>query len=169
METFSSADELAETVNQWCERHDVAPASGQAGERISERSIRFYRTLGLVDPPANGGQGYGEKHRLQLMAVRLLQAQGLPLNRIRDLLLGRKVDELEQVQRQGLAELDSIRASSFQPAAHENWRVTPLDDEFMLISRRGRGLSSELRELLLSLLHPKEEKHRHVNGKGRKL
>ena len=47
----------------------------------------------------------------------------------------RKAEELQQVEKQGLAELENARAISFQPALHENWRVTPLDDEFMLISR----------------------------------
>ena len=30
-------------------------------------------------PLAGGGRGYGEKHRLQLVGIRLLQAEGLPL------------------------------------------------------------------------------------------
>jgi hypothetical protein len=32
-----------------------------------------------------------------------------------------------------------------------------LNDEFMLVSRRGRSVSPELRERLLALLHPKEK------------
>ncbi len=151
METTRSAEALAEEANRWCEQHGVTPASGQAGEQITERSIRYYRTLGLLDPPlTGGGQGYGEKHRLQLVAVRLLQAQGLPLNRIRDLLFGRTVEELKGIERQGLAEVQA--GPVFRPALGESWGVTPLDEEFLLISRRGRGLSPELRERLLHLL-----------------
>ena len=41
---------------------------------------------------SGGGQGYSEKHRLQVIAVRLLQSQGVPLRRIRELLLGRIQD-----------------------------------------------------------------------------
>ena len=78
-DTFTVA-QLAEAVNDWCDEHKVAPASGQAGQRMTERNVRYYRTLGLIDPPlVGGGMGYGEKHFLQLIAVRLLQAQGLPL------------------------------------------------------------------------------------------
>ena len=46
-----SALDLAQTVNAWCDQHGVAPASGQAGQRITERNIRYYRSLGLLDPP----------------------------------------------------------------------------------------------------------------------
>src|SRR5439155_16344948 len=106
MNEMFSAEELAETVNEWCERHGVEPASGQAGERLTVRNIRYYRALGLLDPPLiGGGQGFGQKHRLQLVAIRLLQAQGLPLNRIQQLLFGRSLEDLKRIEKQGLAEL----------------------------------------------------------------
>ena len=147
-----SAGELAEAVNQWCQRHDVAPASGQAGESITERNIRYYRALGLVDAPASGGQGFGRKHRLQLIGIRMLQAQGLALDRIRDLLYGRSLEELEEVERRGLAELDQTRVGGWRAARQEFWSVTPLNDDFLLVSRRGRRLSAGLRERVLAAL-----------------
>ena len=62
-------DELARAVQDWCERHHVFPANGQAAEQISERNIRYYRTLGLLDPPqGNYITTFTEKHRLQLIA-----------------------------------------------------------------------------------------------------
>jgi DNA-binding transcriptional MerR regulator len=158
METMLSVEALATEVNRWCERHGIVPANGQAGERITERNVRYYRTLGLLDPPlTGGGQGYGEKHRLQLAAVRLLQAQGLPLHRIRDLLLGRSVADLREIERRGLAELAEAALPVFRPAENESWRVTPLDDEFLLVSRRGRGLTPALRERLLEVLGQETE------------
>lgn len=150
-----SLDQLAQSVNEWCDQHRVVPASGQTGERMTERNVRYYRTLGLVDAPlAGGGIGYGEKHRLQLIAIRLLQAQGLPLNRIRDLLLGRTLDELNEIEKRGLDELAQTEVSVFRPTATENWAMTPLDEEFLLISRQGRGISEELRARLRAVLHP---------------
>src|SRR5215475_3508569 len=104
MNEMLSAEELAESVNDWCQKHRVEPASGQAGERMTVRNIRYYRALGLLDPPtANGHHGFGEKHRLQLVAIRLLQAQGLPLQRIQELLFGRTLRELERIEKEGLA------------------------------------------------------------------
>ena len=153
-ETFSIED-LAETVNRWCEEHQITPASGQAGERLTVRNVRYYRTLGLLDPPVTGGgHGFAEKHRLQLAAIRLLQAQGLPLSRIQGLLFGRSVEELKRIEKQGLAELAKQQVAAFYPGPEERWCVTPLDDEFMLVSRRGRGIGQQLRQRVLSLLQP---------------
>ena len=169
MNTTRSAEQLAKEVNAWCERHQVAPASGQAGERITERNIRYYRTLGLVDPPfMGGGQGFAELHRMQLVAIRLLQAQGLPLNRIRELLLGRTLEELRRIEKQGLAELKSMPTPAFRPNASESWVMTPLDAEFLLVSRRGRAVPPELRARVLTVLNTAAKKtsptHRHNQG-----
>lgn len=155
MNATYNVEQLAEAVNQWCDEHGVTPASGQTGERMTERNVRYYRTLGLVDAPvAGGGIGYGEKHLLQLIAIRLLQAQGLPLNRIRDLLFGRTLAELRQIEKRGLAELKQTNVTVFRPTAGEGWTMTPLDDEFLLISRQGRGISDEVRARLRAVLHP---------------
>src|SRR5215471_19651727 len=116
-----SADELAELVNEWCQKHQVEPASGQAGERITVRNIRYYRMLGLLEPPsANGHHGFGEKHRLQLVAIRLLQAQGLPLQRIQELLFGRTLRELERIEKEGVAELSDKTWINFRPSGNES-------------------------------------------------
>ncbi len=150
-----SLRELAERVNAWCARHEIEPAVGQAGELVTERNVRYYRTVGLLDAPSSGLAGYGEKHFLQLVGVRLLQAQGLPLRRIRELLFGRSVAELRELQSRALAE--SRRAPNWRntvPRADELWRMVPLSDDFMLVSRNGRELSARQRAALLQVLHP---------------
>lgn len=153
-----SVSELADRVNAWCAEHAVAPANGQAGELVTERNIRFYRTVGLLDAPAGGGCGFGEKHFLQLVGIRLLQAQGLPLRRIRELLFGRTLAELREVQRRGVAEARNQSAAAgfpaFALAGDGLWRVTALDDDFMIVSRRGTTLSAPQRDALLRALHP---------------
>ncbi len=155
IQPLCSVSELADQVNTWCSEHDVVPANGQAGETVTERNIRFYRTVGLVDAPESSGRGFGEKHFLQLIAIRLLQAQGLPLRRIRELLFGRTVAELREVQTRGLTE--SRRAFPANrlpmPAGDELWRVTPLDDDFMIVSRCGTSLSAPQRDGILRALH----------------
>lgn len=147
-----SIEELSEQVNEWCSEHGVSPVSGQAGDSVSERSIRYYRTLGLVDAP--GGGGYGEKHLLQVIALRLLQAQGMPLRRIRELLYGRSLAELREIRRRGLDEArsarDTIRVS--MPVEDELWRMIPLSEDYMLVSRRGTPLTPDQREAVLMAL-----------------
>jgi DNA-binding transcriptional MerR regulator len=153
MNHMVSAQSLADLVNHWCDQHRVFPANGQAGVQITVRNIRYYRTLGLLDPPElGGGQGFGEKHRLQLIAIRLLQAQGLPLSRIQQLLFGRSLDELSEIEQRGLAEIQETRVSAFRPSRDETWDMMPLNDEFMLVSRRGRSVDAEIRQRLLAVL-----------------
>jgi DNA-binding transcriptional MerR regulator len=152
---FFPISELAERVNAWCSEHGIEPANGQSGDLVSERNIRFYRTTGLVDAPVSGGSGYGEKHFLQLTAVRLLQAQGLPLRRIRELLFGRTTAELREIQRRGLTEANSLSAMRhLMPVADELWRMIPINDEFLIVSRRGATLSAEQRDAILRVLQP---------------
>lgn len=147
-------EELASSINKWCQEHRVTPANGQAGEAVSERNIRYYRTLGLLDGP--GDDGYGEKHLLQLRALRLLQAHGLPLRRIRELLHGRSAGDLQEVIRRGLGDLPVAVAPAAAriavPASDELWRAIPLGEDFLLISLRGTPLSPAQREAILSIL-----------------
>ena len=61
MDREFSIQELADVVNGWCAGHDIEPASGQAGKAVTERNIRYYRTIGLLDAPADGGgHGFGK-------------------------------------------------------------------------------------------------------------
>ncbi len=150
-ETFS-LEELSDQVNAWCDEHEIAPVSGQVGESVSERNIRYYRTLGLVDAPTGGG--YGEKHFLQIIALRLLQAQGVPLRRIRELLYGRSLAELREIRKRGLAEATRATASvrMVMPVGEELWRAIPLDGDFLLVARRGTSLTPAQREAVLTAL-----------------
>jgi DNA-binding transcriptional MerR regulator len=159
-----TVEQLADAVNLWCEQHRVVPANGQAGNCITERNVRYYRSLGLLDAPMTGsGGGYGEKHRLQLIAIRVLQAQGQPLSRIRLLLSGRSLEDLREIEEHGLAEPEAAPVTSFRPPAAESWAMTALDEEFLLISRRGRRISTDVCSRLLAVLQPnsKADLHNH--------
>ena len=148
--------DLVSAVNTWCVEHGVSPANGQSADRLSERNVRFYRTTGLLDAPTStDGRGYGEIHRLQLVAVRLLQAQGLPLRRIRELLHGRSFADLQQIESRGVAELASARRTmpGVTPGSgSESWTVASLNDDFLIVSRHGRPIPPELLEQLRAVL-----------------
>jgi DNA-binding transcriptional MerR regulator len=159
-----SLEQLSARINAWCAERGVTPASGQSGESVSERNIRYYRTLGLVDAPEGGG--YGEKHLLQLTAIRLLQAQGLPLRRIRELLYGRSLQELREIRHRGVADAQRVAAAVrlTMPGADELWRVVPLNEDFLLVSRRGTPLTPTQRDAVLAALQtgaPARKPHAH--------
>ncbi len=153
-ETFDLST-LARQVNDWCREHHIEPMSGQAGEEVTERTVRFYRALGLLNPPARGPEGgYTEHHRLQLVAVRILQAQGLPLRRIRPLLFGRTLDELREIEQRGLREIVSTDTTPFRlpQAAAELWLTLPIGEDFLLVSRSGRSVSENQRRKIAAIL-----------------
>lgn len=64
----------------------------------TERTVRFYTANGLVDKPLfrESGKGqYGYRHLLQILAIKYLQSQYLPLVKIRSLLQGADNRHLE--------------------------------------------------------------------------
>lgn len=163
-----SHDELVERLNVWRQQHGIAPASGQASEEISARTLRYYRATGLMDAPSAGrGRGYTERHFLQCAAVRLLQGQGLPLNRIHTLLFGRPDEELRRVVDEGVKSLAELPVSpAMKLPVAETWNVTPLSGEWLLVSRHGGSASPEVLEKIRKLLasSPKASRASHLHS-----
>jgi DNA-binding transcriptional MerR regulator len=82
--------ELAERAADALRGHS-APLNGRVREVPSERLIRWYTTIGLVDPPlTRRGRiaRYGRRHLLQLVAIKRLQAQGMSIADIQVALAG---------------------------------------------------------------------------------
>jgi len=63
------------------------------------RTVRYYTTLGLLDRPKieNRQARYGQRHVLQLLAIKALQSRDLPLAEIQQTLYGRSDAELQQL------------------------------------------------------------------------
>ncbi|HEX2374661.1 MAG TPA: MerR family transcriptional regulator [Actinomycetota bacterium] len=97
------------TLDELAERVDAALAvdyHGQSSGRVravpDRRAIRWYTTIGLIDRPvAHRGRTalYGPRHLLQLVAVKRLQAKGLPLVAIQQELAGATDTQLARVAR----------------------------------------------------------------------
>ena len=142
--------ELAEALNAWCHERGLQPANGQTASELSARTLYYYRSSGLLDAPESGaGRGYGRRHFLQLAAIRILQAQGLPLSRIEQLLFGRSDEELEEIA-------DSVRkidpgAVNFHPRplmSRETWTTYALNEQVFLVARDGARLSASQLETI---------------------
>jgi DNA-binding transcriptional MerR regulator len=106
---------------------------GQASGRVRDvpdvRTIRYYTTLGLIDRPAQmrGRTAlYGQRHLLQLVAIKRLQAKGLSLAEVQS----RVVGQTEAVLRQ-LAQLPVHRQQTVETAAERRegafWGASPVD------------------------------------------
>ncbi len=147
-----SITELANLVNEWCSAQQVQPLHNGAGLQVTVRSIRYYQSLGLVDRPLSAnGQGFNEKHRLQLIGIRLLQAKGLPLGKIQTLLYGRTEEELREVERRRLSEIE-LSPSMPQPTGPD-WKVTPIASDILVLTRSGRDLTAAQRLKIQEILN----------------
>jgi DNA-binding transcriptional MerR regulator len=72
-------------------RDGAPPANGRVRDVPGERLIRWYTTIGLVDPPlTRRGRiaRYGRRHLLQLVAIKRLQAAGHAIAEIQTALAG---------------------------------------------------------------------------------
>src|SRR5215204_5730802 len=95
-------DELAERVDAALAVDYPGQPSGRIRDVPDRRAIRWYTTIGLIDRPlAHRGRTalYGPRHLLQLVAVKRLQARGLPLVAIQQELAGATDTELGRVAR----------------------------------------------------------------------
>lgn len=73
---------------------------GTVTELPDERTVRYYLAEGLI-PAAEEKQGtasvFGFRHLLQLLVVKKLQAEGLPIRAIRELVAGKTERQLERL------------------------------------------------------------------------
>jgi hypothetical protein len=95
-------DELAERVDAALAVDYDGQPSGRVRDVPDRRAIRWYTTIGLIDrPAAHRGRTamYGPRHLLQLVAVKRLQARGLPLVAIQQELAGATDTQLARVAR----------------------------------------------------------------------
>src|SRR5262245_42101436 len=93
-------DELCDQVARALSEDAPGPLDGRVREVPDRRTIRYYTTLGLLDRPAEmrGRTAYYDrKHLWQLLAVKRLQAKGLPLTQIQQALIGLEEQELRRL------------------------------------------------------------------------
>ena len=78
--TQYTLDELASEVNKQTDALRLNSSDQRTSETLSTRRIRDYVSKGMVNKPFRHGRNaiYGEHHVLQLLALRSMQADGLP-------------------------------------------------------------------------------------------
>jgi DNA-binding transcriptional MerR regulator len=93
-------DELGAAVElALAQGYEGAP-SGRVRDVPDRRTIRYYTTLGLIDRPAamRGRTAlYAERHLLQLVAIKRLQASGLTLSEVQAELMGAPTKKLREL------------------------------------------------------------------------
>ncbi|MEU7746850.1 MerR family transcriptional regulator [Nonomuraea sp. NPDC049158] len=110
--------ELAERAADALRAHarpDAQPLNGRVRDVPGERLIRWYTTIGLVDPPlTRRGRiaQYGRRHLLQLVAIKRLQAAGRSIAEIQTALTGATDTTLERTAHPDWSPLDEDVAAT---------------------------------------------------------
>jgi DNA-binding transcriptional MerR regulator len=100
METPWSLEELSRRVEAVLAHGvQVDQQNGQVREVPNARTIRYYTTIGLLDRPRLQGRSatYGRRHLAQLVAIKRLQARGLPLAEVQREIVGLDDDALARI------------------------------------------------------------------------
>jgi DNA-binding transcriptional MerR regulator len=126
--TLWTIEELAAQVALALSVDYEGPGDGRTREVPDLRTIRYYTTLGLIDRPAamRGRTAlYGQRHLLQLVAIKRLQSKGLTLGELQQRLVGLTDTELAEVAR-----LPVVPQTKKSPARSESfWTARPAAPE----------------------------------------
>lgn len=127
-------EQLGERVKGALASGYVPPGSARVRAVPDARTIRYYGTLGLVDRPALQGRTalYGERHLLQLVAIKRLQAEGLALTQVQERLSGLPTEALRELARvEDLVQPARAEVAPEQVEAprgrRDFWRALPAD------------------------------------------
>src|SRR6267142_389823 len=141
-------DELSKRVAEELAERGLLGAATDA--RVSAapdaRTVRYYTTLGLLDRPKIEGRQarYGERHLLQLLAIKALQAVDLPLAEIQQRLYARSDAELK-------AMVEALTAEAREHAA-----ARKLEAPFPALRLREIALEPGLRLIVEEGWQPKD-------------
>jgi hypothetical protein len=126
--------ELADASAAALDALGIAAPNGQVRDRPDVRTIRYYSTLGLIDPPLEmtGRTAlYGSRHLMQVLAVKAAQARGASLADVQRTLVGAAEEELRRAIGPGLPGPLAVTTTApaggegQRPASHVFWRVPP--------------------------------------------
>jgi len=108
-------DEMLGVVNILMEVVAPVQPSDRVSETLSERTLRYYISQGLVDRPS-GKEGcsalYSYRHLLQLLALKRLQASYFPVKKIREIIPNSTNDELKGIILNGPSEAGPVPSTS---------------------------------------------------------
>ncbi|PZS30626.1 MAG: MerR family transcriptional regulator [Pseudonocardiales bacterium] len=125
--------ELAATAATAVAAADVRGANRRVTDLPDERTIRWYSTIGLLERPS-GNRGrtalYGERHVLQLVAIKRRQAEGRTLAEIQAELLGATDRTLRRIaDMPPPVDVAPVPRAASASTARQFWRERPAASE----------------------------------------
>ncbi|MFF5264516.1 MerR family transcriptional regulator [Actinomadura viridis] len=133
MESTWTIAELAERAAAALASGESVQVNGRVRDLPNERLIRWYGTIGLVDPPL-GRRGrtalYGTRHLLQIVAVKRRQAEGRSIAQIQVELAGATDGTLREIARMPEHEPGGHPEPASPPASAPEAQAEPRRDRF---------------------------------------
>ncbi len=133
-------DELVHAAAEVIPRLANRPDYGRATAIPDARTVRYYIQRGLVDRP-HGSAGtaalYGYRHLLQLAAVKVLQGQYMPMDRIHEAIGGLENRELEE------------QVANWAATPREMWVTSPGDWQAKRLRSWAKGFAKMTRRGVL--------------------
>ncbi|MBM3465297.1 MAG: MerR family transcriptional regulator [Armatimonadetes bacterium] len=146
-----SLEELCGEVTRRLGQLGLTQSDNRVSAAPDARTVRYYTTLGLIDRPTVQGRQarYGERHVLQLLAVKALQGMSLPLADVQARLYGKSDQELEAL----LGGLRPMRRDT--PPVVVRWQEVTIEPGLkILVDERwapGEDLNDKIRAALAAL------------------
>ena len=156
MESQWTLDELVTQATEALKRRGTTPSDVRVSAYPDRRTVRWYQTMGILDRPTYRGRValYGQRHLLQVVAIKTLQARGRSLSQIQDVLTGAPDDLLQRVsgdlpeqqqQEQALPEEHAASPKTFRLGAGLLLVVDPQRDDAWTDPERLAELIARLR------------------------
>ena len=98
-------DELVTVAGDLIRQAALSQSRWKVTEVPDARTVRYYMSTGLLDKPLayeGSASRFGYRHLLKLLAIKTLQAQYLPLRKIKEVLNSMEEKDLERLVRDGV-------------------------------------------------------------------
>lgn len=142
-----SLDELVAEISAQLQEQNLSLPDRRAAPLPDARSIRYYTSLGLLDPPLiqNRRACYQAQHVEQALLVKALQSTGLSLQAIQKQIYGLSAPERQTLLQQLRSEPEPSRL--LQAQHWQEYQLAPGLRLQVSASFTGQGLESCLQEI----------------------
>ena len=97
---YQGVKELAEAAERFLREAGPVHTKGTVAEYPNERTVRYYMSSGLLTSSSEKRglrSVFGYEHLLKLLTIKKLQADGLPISVIKDLISDKSIEDLEKL------------------------------------------------------------------------
>ena len=118
---YQGVKELAEAAERFLREAGPTHTKGTVAEYPNERTVRYYMSSGLLTS-ATEKRGlksvFGYEHLLKLLTIKKLQADGLPISVIKDLISDKSIEDLEKLFGEEVFTEGEAMASDLEAPGH---------------------------------------------------